>query len=70
MNDLWHWKIFRNRNKVPVNEWNKLFWKLKNEYVGLEAPIERTSADLDPSTVWHINGGTDMRRYVKELQFC
>jgi hypothetical protein len=60
VNDLWRWEIFRN--EVPVNEWNTLFWKLKNEYVGVEAPVERTSEDLDPPTLYYIKGGVDMIR--------
>ena len=61
MNDLWRWKIFRN--EVPKDEWNSLFWELKNEYVGVEAPVVRTEEDLDPPTIFHISGGYTMMRY-------
>ena len=60
VNDLWRWKIFRN--EVPQNEWNNLFWTLKNEYVGVKAPVQRTEADLDPPALFHISGGYTMMR--------
>ena len=65
MNDLWRWKIFRN--EVPKDEWNSLFWELKNEYVGVEAPAVRTKEDLDPPTIFHISGGYTMMRYFTKL---
>ena len=63
VNDLWRWKIFRD--EVPKDEWNSLFWKLKNDYVGVEAPIERDVEDLDPPTIFHISGGYTMMRYYE-----
>ena len=60
MNDLWRWKIFRG--EVPKEEWNTLFWKLKGEYVGVKPPVARTSEDLDPPSLFHINGGWAMMR--------
>lgn len=67
MNDLWRWKIFRN--EVPKDEWNSLFWELKNEYVGVEAPVVRTEEDLDPPTIFHISGGYTMMRYFTKSFF-
>ena len=64
VNDLWRWKIFRG--EVPQEEWNTMFWSLKKKYLGVEAPVERTQEDLDPPTLFHINGDYTMMRYYQE----
>ena len=60
VNDLWRWKVFRG--EVSQDEWNSLFWSLKEKYLGVEAPVERTKEDLDPPTLFHINGDYTMMR--------
>ena len=60
VNDLWRWKVFRG--EVPQDEWNTLFWSLKEKYLGVEAPVARTKEDLDPPTLFHINGDYTMMR--------
>ena len=60
VNDLWRWKVFRE--EVSQDEWNSLFWSLKEKYLGVEAPVERTKEDLDPPTLFHINGDYTMMR--------
>ena len=60
VNDLWRWRAFRG--EFPVDKWNEEFWKLKEEIVGVKAPVERTSEDLDPPTIFHICQDYDMIR--------
>merc|ERR1711997_237903 len=69
VNDLWRWKVFRGDYKK--DQWNNEYWKLKRSIVGVDAPVERTEADLDPPTLYHINQGFDMIRYFTRtiLQF-
>ena len=60
VNDLWRWKIFRN--ETNKQSWNALFWKLKEEYLGVKAPVKRTEQDLDPPTLFHVSNNYDMIR--------
>ena len=60
VNDLWRWKIFRN--ETTKQSWNALFWKLKEEYLGVKAPVKRTEQDLDPPTLFHVSNNYDMIR--------
>ena len=59
--------FFVQRGEFPVEEWNDQFWKLKESIVGVKAPVERTSADLDPPTIFHICQDFDMIRQVLTL---
>ena len=59
---------------LPIDQWNAEFWKLKKSIVGVEAPVERTEADLDPPTLFHICQDYDMIRYfvrtILQFQFA
>lgn len=72
VNDLWRWKVFRG--EFPEDQWNQEFWKLKREIVGVVPPVERTEADLDPPTLFHICQDYDMIRYfvrtILQFQFA
>merc|ERR1712106_525571 len=69
VNDLWRWRAFRG--EFELADWNAEYWKLKQEIVGVVAPVERTEADLDPPTIYHVNQDYDMIRYFARtiLQF-
>ena len=60
MNDLWRWKLYRG--EFEGKDWNVEYWKLKEEYLGVRAPVERSVDDLDPPTIFHINQDYDMMR--------
>jgi len=68
-NDLWRWRAFSGR--IKVENWNDEFWKMKEDIVGVRAPIPRTQDDLDPPSLYHINQDWDMMRYFTRtiLQF-
>ena len=34
--DLWRWKIFEKEDDFP--EWNKLWWELNDEFLGVKVP--------------------------------
>lgn len=69
VNDLWCWKAFRG--DYHLEEYNTRFWELKEQYLGVVAPVPRTAEDLDPTAIFHISGGYDMIRYFTRtiLQF-
>lgn len=69
VNDLWRWKLYRG--EYQDGEWNDEYWKLKEKYLGVRAPVERTENDLDPPTIFHINQDYGMMRYFTRtiLQF-
>ncbi|XP_076041212.1 angiotensin-converting enzyme-like isoform X2 [Oratosquilla oratoria] len=72
VNDLWRWKAFRGDYKDGT--WNQEFWKLKEKYLGVVAPVPRTPEDLDPPALFHISGNYDMIRYftrtIMQFQFA
>ena len=62
VNDLWRWSVFEER--VKEADWNSYFWELKFNITGVKPPVERTSEDLDPPSLFHIQGDYDMMRYT------
>jgi hypothetical protein len=55
-------KKIDSRGEYKLEEWNSEFWKLKEEIVGVKAPVDRTSEDLDPPSIFHICQDFDMIR--------
>ena len=66
--------MFPNRGDYEIENWNAEFWKLKEKIVGVKAPVERTEADLDPPSLFHICQDYDMIRYfvrtILQFQFA
>ncbi|XP_069183184.1 angiotensin-converting enzyme-like [Procambarus clarkii] len=69
VNDLWRWRAFRG--EYDLRDYNTNYWKLKEQYLGVEAPVNRTDEDLDPPAIFHISSDYDMIRYFTRtiLQF-
>ncbi|XP_053637886.2 angiotensin-converting enzyme 2 isoform X1 [Cherax quadricarinatus] len=69
VNDLWRWRAFRG--EYLVQDYNTHYWKLKEQYLGVKAPVNRSSEDLDPPAIFHIANNYDMIRYFTRtiLQF-
>ncbi|XP_071519572.1 angiotensin-converting enzyme-like isoform X2 [Panulirus ornatus] len=69
ISDLWLWKVLRGDYRLE--EYNTRFWELKEQYLGVVAPVPRTAEDLDPPAIFHISSGYDMIRYFTRtiLQF-
>merc|ERR1711973_804370 len=68
--DAWRWNIFSG--KVPLEEWNSEFWRLKREIVGVAPAVERSDdLDLDGTALFHVAQDFDMIRYFTRtiLQF-
>ena len=71
MIDEWRWKVFSG--EIGADEYNQGWWKLRTEYQGIEAPIERSEADFDAGAKYHIPGNTPYTRYflsfIMQFQF-
>jgi peptidyl-dipeptidase A len=61
MIDQWRWDVFSG--KVKPDAWNAHWWKLREQYQGIAAPVKRTEADFDPGAKYHIPGNTPYMRY-------
>ncbi|WKD50626.1 M2 family metallopeptidase [Microbulbifer spongiae] len=71
MVDKWRWQVFNG--EVQPSDYNKAWWKLREEYQGIEAPVERSEANFDPGAKYHIPGNTPYARYflarIQQFQF-
>ncbi|MFV8752187.1 M2 family metallopeptidase [Nannocystaceae bacterium ST9] len=67
--DRWRWDVFSG--EIEPGQYNAAWWKLRNEYQGVAAPVERSEADFDPGAKYHIPGNTPYARYflARLLQF-
>lgn len=61
MIDQWRWDVFSG--KVPEAQWNVHWWKLREQYQGIHAPITRPADAFDPGAKYHIPGNTPYVRY-------
>ncbi len=69
MIDTWRWAVFDGR--VSPDQYNEHWWKLRTQYQGIAAPVERGKLDFDPGAKYHIPGNTPYTRYFLSfiLQF-
>ncbi|EDM75795.1 peptidyl-dipeptidase A [Plesiocystis pacifica SIR-1] len=67
--DRWRWGVFSG--EIEPAEYNAAWWKLRNEYQGVAAPVERTEDHFDPGAKYHIPANTPYSRYflARILQF-
>ena len=69
MIDEWRWKVFSG--EVGPQKYNEAWWKLRNQYQGIAAPVPRSEKDFDPGAKYHVPGNTPYVRYflARLLQF-
>lgn len=71
MIDQWRWKVFNG--EISEDEYNAGWWRLRNQYQGIKAPVKRTEDDFDPGAKYHIPGNTPYTRYflahILQFQF-
>lgn len=60
--DKYRWSIFRGQ--VPADQYNREFWRLREEYSGIVPPVTRTDADFDPAAKYHVSGDVEYLRYL------
>ncbi|WP_193754305.1 M2 family metallopeptidase [Microbulbifer sp. Q7] len=69
--DKWRWQVFNG--EVQPGDYNKAWWKLREDYQGIQAPVERSEANFDPGAKYHIPGNTPYARYflarIQQFQF-
>ncbi len=71
MVDQWRWKVFSGEAKPE--DYNKVWWELREKYQGVKAPNERPADAFDPGAKYHIPGNTSYMRYflahILQFQF-
>jgi len=69
MVDQWRWKVFAG--EAGPEEYNDLWWQLREQYQGVAAPRERPAEAFDPGAKYHVPGNTPYTRYflANILQF-
>lgn len=67
--DEWRWKVFSG--EVAPENYNAAWWRLREQYQGVAAPVPRTEEDFDPGAKYHIPANTPYTRYFLSfiLQF-
>lgn len=67
--DQWRWRVFAG--DVEPQEYNRLWWQLREQYQGVKAPNERPVDAFDPGAKYHVPGNTPYTRYflARILQF-
>ncbi len=71
MIDRWRWQVFSGQ--IPPEKYNESWWKLRLQYQGVAAPVERSEADFDPGAKYHVPANTPYARYfladILQFQF-
>ena len=67
--DRYRWSIFSG--ETSPDEYNQVWWDLREQYQGIQAPVERTEADFDPGAKYHVPANVPYTRYflARLLQF-
>ena len=71
MIDEWRWRVFTG--EISPDQYNEGWWKLREEFQGVRAPIARSESDFDAGAKFHIPGNTPYTRYflsfIMQFQF-
>jgi peptidyl-dipeptidase A len=59
--DKWRYAVFRG--DVTPHNYNQAWWKMREDYQGLKAPVPRSEADFDPGAKYHIPTNVPYSRY-------
>ena len=69
--DQWRWQVFSG--EVSPAHYNEAWWKLRESYQGVVAPVARSEADFDPGAKYHVPASTPYSRYflahILQFQF-
>jgi len=67
--DEWRWKVFSG--EITPDNYNQSWWDLRRQYQGVAPAVERTEADFDPGSKYHIPANVPYSRYflARILQF-
>jgi peptidyl-dipeptidase A len=69
MVDQWRWQVFAG--EVGPEEYNDLWWQLREKYQGVKAPNQRPANAFDAGAKFHVPGNVPYTRYflAQILQF-
>ncbi|XP_023709018.2 angiotensin-converting enzyme-like [Cryptotermes secundus] len=69
--DLWRWDVFKG--KITSDKYNCEWWRLREDYQGIDPPVHRTEEDFDPGAKFHVAASVPYIRYfvsfVIQFQF-
>ncbi|AXT40619.1 peptidase M2 family protein [Alteromonas sp. BL110] len=71
MVDQWRWKVMSG--EVTPEQYNQLWWELREKYQGVMAPVERSAGAFDPGAKYHVPANVPYTRYflahILQFQF-
>ncbi len=71
MVDQWRWKVLAG--EVTPENYNEVWWELRNKYQGVMAPVERPADAFDPGAKYHVPANVPYTRYflahILQFQF-
>lgn len=71
MVDQWRWKVLAN--EVTPEQYNDLWWELREKYQGVAAPVARDANAFDPGAKYHVPANVSYTRYflahILQFQF-
>ncbi|MCH9650363.1 MAG: M2 family metallopeptidase [Deltaproteobacteria bacterium] len=69
--DQWRWKVFSG--EVGPDQYNAAWWRLRNKYQGITAPVARSEENFDPGAKYHVPANVPYTRYflahILQFQF-
>lgn len=69
--DIFRWNVYNGQ--IKPDDYNCEWWRLRQQYQGLEPPVDRDSNDFDPAGKYHIVANVPYIRYfvsfVIQFQF-
>jgi peptidyl-dipeptidase A len=67
--DEWRWAVYAG--EIAPEDYNKSWWKMREEYQGIAPATERTEDHFDPGAKYHVPGNVPYTRYfmARILQF-
>jgi len=71
MVDQWRWKVMSG--EVTPEQYNQLWWELREKYQGVMEPVERSADAFDPGAKYHVPANVPYTRYflahILQFQF-
>ncbi len=69
--DQWRWGVFSG--EIGPESYNEAWWRLREKYQGVKAPVARDEDDFDPGAKYHVPANTPYTRYflahILQFQF-
>jgi peptidyl-dipeptidase A len=59
--DQYRWRVFSG--EIGPDRYNSGWWKLREHYQGVRAPVKRSEADFDPGAKYHVAANVPYTRY-------